>query len=123
MSARTIELFFIPGCPHHDVFLPHLQQPLDRRDIASPVQLVEVTDDQQAQRLRFLGSPSLRINGQDDIEAGADGRSDYGLQCRLYSTPDGPAGTPADAWILTAIGLTATSSANSTPQARPDQPC
>jgi len=72
------------------------------RHVDSPVQLVEVSDDQEAHRLRFLGSPSLRINGQD-VEPGAGDRSSYGLQCRIHSTSDGPAGTPADQWILAAL--------------------
>lgn len=98
----TIELLYFTGCPHHAAFLPHLRQLLDSNEVHSPVQLIEVSDDDEAHRLRFLGSPSLRINGHD-IEPDADVRSTYGLQCRIYSTPDGPAGTPADTWILAAL--------------------
>lgn len=64
--------------------------------------LVEVTDDEHAHLTRFLGSPSLRVNGVD-VEPGADSRSGYGLQCRIYDTPDGVSGTPTDAGILRAV--------------------
>jgi len=101
-ASPTVELLFFAGCPHHVAFLPHLQQLLTRLDVSSPVQLVDVTDDRQAQQLRFLGSPSLRINGVD-VEPGADGRSGHGLQCRIYATPNGPSGTPTDAWIVRAL--------------------
>lgn len=97
-----IELLYFAGCPHHAEFLPHLQELLDRNNIDSPVQLIEVTDDEEAHRLRFLGSPSLRINGHD-VETDADSRSSYGMQCRIYRTLDGPAGTPDDDWILAAL--------------------
>ncbi len=101
-TSPTVELLFFAGCPHHAVFLPHLQQLLDSNGVSSPIQLVEVTDDRQAHELRFLGSPSLRINGVD-VEPGADRRSGHGLQCRIYLTPDGSSGTPTDAWILSPL--------------------
>lgn len=101
-TSLTVELLFFAGCPHHAAFLPHLQQLLNTNYVSSPMQLVEVTDDRQAQELRFLGSPSLRINGVD-VEPEADSRSGYGMQCRIYATPDGSSGTPTDAWILSAL--------------------
>ena len=101
-APPTVELLFFAGCPNHAVFLPHLQQLLDKHDISSPVQLVEVTDDEHAHRTGFLGSPSLRINGVD-VEPGADSRNNYGLQCRIYNTTDGASGTPSDTWILSAV--------------------
>lgn len=98
-DAPLIELLFFAGCPHYEAFLPHLQQLLAEHDIYSPVQLVEVLDEQQAERLHFLGSPSLRINGVD-VEPGAGERTGYGMQCRIYSGVDGHRGVPADAWLL-----------------------
>ncbi len=101
-EPAVIELLYFDGCPNHSAFLPHLQRLLIGHGIDSPVRLVNVTDDQDAQRLRFLGSPSLRVNGQD-IEPGADERNGYALQCRLYATSAGLTGTPPDAWILSAL--------------------
>lgn len=57
-DAPLVELLFFAGCPHYEAFLPHLQQLLAEHDIPSPVQLVEVLDDQQAEGLHFLGSPT-----------------------------------------------------------------
>ncbi len=101
-EPAVIELLYFDGCPNYSAFLPHLQRLLIGHGIDSPVRLVNVTDDQDAQRLRFLGSPSLRVNGQD-IEPGADERNGYALQCRLYATSAGLTGTPPDAWILSAL--------------------
>jgi len=50
-----------------------------------------------AERERFLGSPSVRVN-QEDIEPGAEERRDFGMKCRLYVTPDGLSGLPPDRW-------------------------
>jgi ankyrin repeat protein len=51
---------------------------------------------------RFLGSPTLRVNGRD-VDPAAPSRDTYGLQCRIYQTPDGLSGTPADQWIVDAL--------------------
>jgi hypothetical protein len=44
----------------------------------------------------------LRSDGED-VEPGADQRTDFGLQCRLFATPDGLRGMPADEWVLAAL--------------------
>ncbi|MFL5852588.1 MAG: hypothetical protein ACJ77G_08915 [Solirubrobacteraceae bacterium] len=61
-----------------------------------------VERDEEAQRLRFLGSPTVRVDGRD-VEPGADVREDFGLKCRLYRTEDGLTGTPAEEWLVAAI--------------------
>ena len=52
--------------------------------------------------MAFLGSPTVRVNGRD-VDPDAGSRIGYGVQCRLYRTPGGVTGTPADAWILVAL--------------------
>lgn len=64
--------------------------------------LHRVERDEEAQRLRFLGSPTVRVDGRD-VEPGADVREDFGLKCRLYRTEDGLTGTPAEEWLVAAI--------------------
>ncbi|MBW1982828.1 MAG: hypothetical protein JRJ12_16620 [Deltaproteobacteria bacterium] len=39
---------------------------------------VMVENEEKVRALRFLGSPSIRVNGHD-IEPGADQRQDYGM--------------------------------------------
>lgn len=51
---------------------------------------------------RLLGSPTLRVNGHD-VEPAADEPTDYGMKCRIYRTPEGLTGLPADRWILAAL--------------------
>ena len=57
---------------------------------------------EDAERERFLGSPSVRIDGRD-IEPGTGQRTDYGLKCRLYRTEDGMRGQPPEEWVLAAL--------------------
>ena len=59
-----------------------------------------------AERERFLGSPTLRVDGVD-IDPGAGERTDYGLKCRLYPTNQGLRGAPPDEWVLDACSTPA----------------
>ena len=100
-----VELLFFDGCPNHEALLPHLRALLTRAGAAdTPVDLVRVEDADDAAARRFLGSPTVRIDGHD-VEPGADGRTDFGLKCRLFTTPDGLRGVPADGWVRRAVEL------------------
>lgn len=44
-----------------------------------------------AQRVGFRGSPTILVDGRDPF---ASGDEPVGLSCRVYATPDGPAGAP-----------------------------
>ncbi len=98
-----VELLFIDGCPNHEALLPHLRELLKASGAEdTAVELVRVEDADAAARQRFLGSPTVRIDGED-VDPGADERSDFGLNCRLFDTPDGLHGMPPDAWVLRAL--------------------
>jgi hypothetical protein len=61
---------------------------------------VESIDAAEAER--FLGSPTVRIDGRD-VEPGAADRDDFGLKCRLYRSGEGTSGVPPDNWISEAL--------------------
>ena len=98
----TIEILYFDGCPNHERLVERLPRLLEREAITATIELRNVPDDAQAQRERFLGSPTIRINGHD-IDPGAADRTDYGLKCRIYQTPAGLTGMPPDEWILAAL--------------------
>lgn len=97
-----VEILYFDGCPNHDRLLAHLPRLLEREGITARIVRRNVPDDGQAQRERFLGSPTIRINGRD-VDPGAAERTDYGLKCRIYQTPAGLTGLPPDEWILAAL--------------------
>jgi len=97
-----VEVLYFDGCPHHEALLPRLHELLSSTGASTDIELVRVEDADVAERQRFLGSPTLRIDGED-VEPGAEERSDFGLKCRLFATPDGLRGTPADEWVLAAL--------------------
>jgi hypothetical protein len=101
-----VELLFFEGCPSQAAFLPRLRKLLDQAGENADVEQRLVQSDEAAQRERFLGSPTLRIDGVD-VDPHAGERSDYGLRCRLYPTAEGVQGMPPDAWVLAALARAA----------------
>jgi hypothetical protein len=97
-----VELLYFDGCPNHEALLPHVRALLASSGVGAEIELINVEDADAAERERFLGSPTVRVDGED-VEPGASGRDDFGLTCRLFDTPDGLRGTPADEWVLAAL--------------------
>ena len=78
------------------------RQELQRLLAEREAQLVEVADAEAAERFRFLGSPSVRVDGRD-VEPGAEERSDFVLSCRVYRSERGLVGQPKAVWIRHAL--------------------
>jgi hypothetical protein len=95
-----IELLYFDGCPGHERLLPSLRELARRYGVELEQRHIRTLD--EAEAARFLGSPSVRINGQD-VEPGANARADFGLKCRLYRTADGQSGLPPREWIDRAL--------------------
>ena len=70
--------------------------------VLGPIELVRIESDAAAKSAGFLGSPSLRIDGED-VEPDASCRTDFGLKCRLYATPEGIRGSIPDELITSAL--------------------
>jgi hypothetical protein len=60
---------------------------LAERGVEAEVEAREVTTQDEAERLAFPGSPTIRVDGRDVDPAGADSRP--ALNCRIYHLPDG----------------------------------
>lgn len=86
-----IELLYFDGCPSWQTALENLKVALQQEDISEPITMLEIKDDEQAAQEKFLGSPSIRINGRD---LWFENRENYSLSCRVYGTPAGVKGYP-----------------------------
>jgi hypothetical protein len=100
MVSMKVQLLYFDGCPHWMVLDERLRQSLNVLDMRATIERCPVESHEQADRLRFNGSPSVMFDGQDPFPSGS--RS-YGLTCRIYDTPDGPAGSPTVDQIIGAI--------------------
>lgn len=86
-----IKLLYFDDCPSWQVALDNLKQALLVEQISDPVILVKIEDNERAQQEKFLGSPSIWVNGQD---LWMEERENYSMSCRVYATPDGVKGFP-----------------------------
>jgi hypothetical protein len=87
-----IEILHFDGCPTYRVTENTLRQVLAEEGMQADIELVAVNSDEQAQRLRFPGSPTIRVDGRDLFPTPE--REDWRLGCRVYATPEGLLGTP-----------------------------
>ena len=102
-APTRVEVLYVDNCPHHEELLPRLRQLLVDHDRVADLVTTLVESDDDARRLRFLGSPTVRVNGRD-VDPAAAGRSGFGLQCRLYRAADGTvSATPSDTMIMDAL--------------------
>lgn len=97
-----VELLYFNGCPSYERLLPKLRELVAEADPDAEVELRRVESIDAAERERFFGSPTVRIDGVD-IDPGAGGREDFGLKCRLYRSDEGASGLPPEKWIRTAL--------------------
>lgn len=88
-----VTLLYIDDCPSWTVADGRLVEAL--RVVGLDPALVErrlVATDEEAQRTRFIGSPTVLIDGVDPFRDDDDGP--FGLSCRVYRTESGLAGSP-----------------------------
>jgi hypothetical protein len=98
----NVELLYFDGCPSHERLLPRLRELVAEVDPAVEVELRRVETIEEAERERFLGSPTVRVDGRD-VDPGADQRGDFGMKCRVYKTADGLGPLPPDSRITEAL--------------------
>lgn len=107
MSARPlVEVLAFDGCPNVQAAVELVQRTAASLGLEPELRIVRVDTVEEAQRLRFLGSPTVRVDGVD-VEPGADARGAYALACRVYETERGEGrGTPAEDWVRSALAAT-----------------
>ena len=81
-----VSFFYYEDCPSYDLALERLRKVMAEEDIPGEVEIVKVETEEQARELRFVGSPTIRVDGQD-IDLPTESR--YALTCRVYRLEDG----------------------------------
>lgn len=102
MRQSRVDVLYFEGCPNHEHARATVERIAAELSVTPEIHLLEVPDAQAALELRFLGSPSIRVDGRD-VEPGADEREDFVLACRVYRTEGGLTGQPEEGWIRAAL--------------------
>jgi hypothetical protein len=102
VSPPRVEILSFPGCPNQERARGLVERVAAELGVVPTLEIVEVVDSDAASNLRFLGSPTVRVNGRD-VEPGAEKRRDFAFACRVYRTDQGLSGQPSEAWIREAL--------------------
>ncbi len=80
-----VEILFFAGCPNHAPTVQLAREVLSELGLDAEIREIPVETSEDAEARRFVGSPSVRVNGKD-IELDAQTRTDFGLSCRMYES-------------------------------------
>lgn len=96
-----VEILYFDGCPTYETVTKTLRAVLAEEGLESEVELVVVNTDEEVGRLRFPGSPTIRVDGEDLFPIAE--REDWRLGCRVYATPEGLRGSPTAEMLREAL--------------------
>jgi hypothetical protein len=89
-----LELLYFDDCPNWKLAAERLDAVAATRGLMVERRVVGTAE--EAVAARFAGSPTVLVDGRDPF---ASGDERFGLACRVYTTPDGPAGSPTVAQL------------------------
>lgn len=89
-----VELYYFESCPSYLKALENAREALRLEGLPEDVALVAVESDADAQAKRFLGSPTIRIDGAD-VEGPEAEEKGYGFGCRIYNDNGSMVGWPS----------------------------
>lgn len=82
-----VELLYWDGCPSHPEALSDLREAMADLGLdPGTIDVREIDTDDAADAERFTGSPTIRVDGVDVQDPGAE---PAGLTCRVYHLRDG----------------------------------
>src|ERR671931_557200 len=84
-SRPLVEILYFEGCPNHEGARALVERVSREIGVEPELRLVNVPNEQAGRRLRFLGSPPIRV----------------------YRTEHGFAGQPDECWVRDALGRAA----------------
>lgn len=102
-EGTGIELLYFDGCPTYREAERNLREVLEDEGLGSDISFVAVETDEEARRLRFPGSPTIRLDGEDLLPDEAADWGDWALGCRIYATRRGPKGAPTPEMLRSAL--------------------
>jgi hypothetical protein len=101
-NVVNIGVFFIEGCPGLTSITDNIQEIIAEEAVDADITLILIETLEDARRLQFTGSPTVRINGMD-IEPNRQTIKDYGLRSRHYNINGKKSNYPTKNMIRDAI--------------------
>ena len=98
------ELYCFDDCPSYVRALDNLKEAQRLEHFPEQVDMIPVTSETDAQSKRFVGSPTIRIDGVD-VEGPEAEKRGYGFWCRVYADNGRITGWPSVAQIRQALQI------------------
>jgi hypothetical protein len=99
----TVEVLYFDGCPTYKTATKILRAVLAEVGVDAEIEFIAVNSDEEAQRLRFPGSPTIRVDGRDLFRAPE--REDWRPGGRVYAAPEGLRGSPTADMLKEALTM------------------
>ena len=109
-----IKLYYFDDCPSYEKARENLKEAFRLEGLTQEVEMVPVASEADAQAKRFIGSPSIRINGID-IEGPEAEEKGYGYCCRIYAENGRSTGWPSVEQIRYALATFQSGQASRSP--------
>ena len=98
VSPIQIELLYFDGCPSYQTAWAELLEVISEHHLDTVVRPVNIDSLEKADTLKFAGSPTIKINGED-----LESYNDQGvIACRVYEE-NGRRGWPSKALLATKL--------------------
>jgi hypothetical protein len=110
-----IEVLYVRDCPNYAGALALVERVCVELGIDAELRSSLIGDQAAAERARFPGSPTIRVDGRD-VEPGSQPPSEISLACRLYRLEHRFAGQPAEQWVRDALLTAGRSTATPDPE-------
>jgi hypothetical protein len=97
-----VEILYLSGCPNYPPAVRRTREVLQQEGVTEEVVEIAVNDAETAEAVGFLGSPTIRVDGQD-VEIPARSARTFGFTCRTYLDGGHRTGVPPAEWIRAAV--------------------
>jgi hypothetical protein len=99
-----IAILVFDGCRNADATEKLVRETVSKLEIDASIEIIKVTNNEYAVAKRFLGSPSVRIDGKD-LEVEEDELTQYSMRCRVYRQGDSQTGIPPKDLLVSALSM------------------
>ena len=103
---KHVDILYFDTCPGWRTAVARVTQVVAEGGLGDEVvvRAIPIETEAEAHAHRFVGSPTVRIDGRD-LDPTVEDFTSFGLQCRLYDNQGRLEGLPPTNWIRKALGV------------------
>jgi hypothetical protein len=98
----VVEVLYVEHCPNFPAALALVERVAADLGVDAEVRTTMISDQAAAERTRFVGSPTVRVDGRD-VDPDGELAAEYCLECRLYWHEHRLAGYPQECLVRDAL--------------------